>query len=133
MKKYFFYSVVLSLASLLISACSLSPIKTHPISYYQLNTDSSKLPRYSTRKTPSTLFVSKPTANAGYESNAMIYIIKPYQLRSYAYNQWVDTPANMLLGVLTDYLQKSNYFHAVTFPPISSFANFRSDDRGARQ
>lgn len=127
MKKYLLYIPLFCLISLLISACSLSPIKTPHVSYYQLNTDNiaSTAPHKQTKTTPYTLFVSKPVANAGYDSRAMIYIIKPYQLRSYAYNQWVDTPANMIMDVLTDHLQQSNYFHAVTFPPSSSRSDFR--------
>jgi cholesterol transport system auxiliary component len=127
MKKHLIHSTLFCLLCLIISACSLSPIKTKHNSYYQLNTDNSALTRPSkhTKTTPYTLFVSKPVANAGYDSHAMIYIVKPYQLRSYAYNQWVDTPANMIMDVLTGYLQQSNYFHAVTFPPSSSRSNFR--------
>jgi cholesterol transport system auxiliary component len=120
--------ILFSLISLLvINGCSLSPMKAHNISYYQLNTSDTPLPKAQrqSRTTRYTLFVSKPVANAGYDTNAMIYIVRPYQLRSYAYNQWVDSPANMLMDVLTDNLQRSNYFHAVTFPPSLTHTDFR--------
>ena len=127
MKKYLIHSILSCLISLLFSACALSPVKTSHISYYQLNTNNitSTKSRKQKKTTPYTLFVSKPVASAGYDSHAMIYIVKLYQLRSYAYNQWIDSPANMMMGVLTNDLQQSNYFHAVTSSPSTSRSDFR--------
>ena len=124
MNRYFNF-IILGSLSFLMSACSLSPIKTQPISYYQLDTDYSATPNYRAKQTRYTLFVARPAANSGYERRAMVYIVKPYQLKTYSYNQWVDSPANMTLNVLTDHLQRSGYFHAVTSPPTSSLSNFQ--------
>jgi cholesterol transport system auxiliary component len=111
----------------LFSGCSLSPVKTQPVSSYQLNTDRSNLHRYRDKHQHVTLFLSQPSANAGYQNNGMIYVTAPYELHAYVYNQWVDSPANMMLNVLTDHLQQSNAFKAVTFSPTTSLSDFRLD------
>ncbi|OGO90989.1 MAG: hypothetical protein A3F41_05085 [Coxiella sp. RIFCSPHIGHO2_12_FULL_44_14] len=105
---------------------SCSPIKTEPVNTYTLgHWKNVSLPLRG--KTESTLLVTMPIAASGYQSAAMIYLLTPYELKSYVNNRWVASPAQMLLPLLVDALSRTGYFYAVASAPFSGMTQFRLD------
>ncbi len=114
---------VAGLASLLL-ACS--PIK-HQI------TNQYKLDAYSTKKLAShhdgvtSILVSSPDAVAGYQTEQMLYMSKPFELRAFAHHGWIDPPALLLFPLIVQSLERSGYFHAVISTPLYEQTDYRLD------
>lgn len=118
------YIVILACFCLiLLSGCG--PISMPPVSRYAIT--SSPPIKKMHHRTHKTLLVSTPIASAGYKSNKMIYITIPYRLRSFANNQWIAPPADMLLPLIAESLRKTDYFKAVVTAPFSGVVNYRLD------
>lgn len=118
-----FSILVLVLAELLLNACS--PVKTPVSNQYKLDSFNSKpLGRNLAKQS---ILITAPEAAAGYQSSEMLYIKKPYELSAFANNAWVDQPANMLLPLLAQSLQRSGYFFAVTSSVNSEHTDYRLD------
>ena len=76
---------------------------------------------------PNTLLVTSPEAVAGYQTEAMLYVKKPYQLETFTKNAWVDPPASMLYPLLVQSIQRTGYFRAVSSSPYTQGADYRLD------
>jgi cholesterol transport system auxiliary component len=112
------------LSSIFLVACG--PLSMPPVTTYTLtNLHHSHAPLYST--THLTLLVSNPVASPGYQSAAMIYMVTPYELKSFADNRWVASPAQMLLPILVQAVRKTGYFAAVVSPPFAGITNYHLD------
>lgn len=112
------------LASLLmLVACS--PAKNEISHHYKMSGYSTK--RYHTKPGKSTLLVTQTQAAAGYQSDDMLYIKKPFSLESFSKNGWVDPPANMFFPLLVQSLEQSNRFRAVASTPFAEPTNYRLD------
>jgi cholesterol transport system auxiliary component len=107
----------------LIAGCG--PVKNQIKNQYKL-ISYSKL-RLASRYSRNSILVKNPTAMSGYVSNQMLYVDKPYELDAFAKNQWVDSPANMLLPLLTQSLSNSRYFYAVATLPYIGKTDYRLD------
>lgn len=100
-------------------------VKTPVKNEYQLSQFSHAMVKV---KSPSTtILITPPEAAVGYETEQMLYMIKPYELTAYTYNAWVGAPAAMLFPLMIQSLQKSNFFYAVTSTPYSDKADYRLD------
>jgi len=66
------------------------------------------------------LVVEMPRAGPGFDSARMVYLRQPQQLQSFAFHEWVDTPAHMLAPLLVRALQGSGSFRAVLLAPSSA-------------
>lgn len=75
--------------------------------------------------TNKTLLVSTPIASSGYASSKMIYILIPFQLKSYVDNRWIAPPSELLLPLLADQIRATNYFRAVVTSPFSGSSNYQ--------
>ena len=75
------------------------------------------------------ILVNKPTVAAGYTTNEMQYIKKPYELTAFSHNAWIDPPADMLLTIMGESLQDSNRFKAVATSPMAENTNYRIDSQ----
>ncbi|MGQ3889928.1 ABC-type transport auxiliary lipoprotein family protein [Legionella sp. CNM-1927-20] len=106
----------------LLTACS--PVKPTITSEYKLDTFSEKK---FTNHANLSILVAQPEALAGYESEDMRYVTRPFELSTYAHNAWVDTPADMLLPLILQSLQRSGYFAVVTSTPITENTDYRLD------
>ncbi len=73
------------------------------------------------------LLVSRPMAEAGFDSPRMIYLSRPHEISYYADNQWVDTPARMLAPILAQAMEKSGLWKSVVQTPGSARADYRLD------
>ncbi|KTD83087.1 ABC-type transport auxiliary lipoprotein family protein [Legionella waltersii] len=113
------------LVSLLIALCACSPVNLPESNDYQLTAFSAK--QYTNKARGFTLQVSAPDAVAGYQTEQMMYMKKPFKLEAFAKNEWTAPPADMLFPLLVQSLQKTGYFYAVTSSPYSEKANYRLD------
>lgn len=116
-------SLGLCLVSLLLVACS--PVKVPATNIYQLTAYSNKqLTKHSQRVA---LWVTQPDAAAGYQSEQMLYVNKPFQLESFVKNSWSNPPADMLYPLMVQSLQKTGVFYAVLSSSYSQGADYRLD------
>jgi cholesterol transport system auxiliary component len=105
-----------------LSACSLlGPVKTPTINTYTLTPHSGVIKE---KAGQGILLITMPTATPGLDTSDMIYIQKPHQLNHFAHNQWVASPAKMLMPLLVQSAEKSSCFTAVVSPPFSNTSDF---------
>ena len=108
----------------MLGACTA--IKTPETTQY-------KLESFSTVKTttPSaarhSLLISQPEAMAGYQTEQMLYVKKPFQLTAFTENAWIGAPANMLYPLLIQTFQHSQAFRAVASSPFADSVDYRLD------
>lgn len=118
-----FNLLFLGMGFLFIIGCS--PVKTTVTNQYQLSNYSAKQFASSPRHT--TLLITAPESVAGYQTEEMLYIKKPFKVESFANNAWTNPPADMLYPLMTESLQRSGYFYAVASSPYSEAADYRLD------
>ncbi len=73
------------------------------------------------------LEVGTPSSWPGFDTSAMAYVQRPYELNYFAANRWADTPARMLDPLLAQALQQSGVFKAVVRAPNGVRADIRLD------
>lgn len=106
------------------SSVACGPIVVPLVSYYQIgDLRSIKVPPPT--KTCLTILVSTPVASPEYQTSAMIYMSTPYQLSSYANNQWIAPPSQMLVPLFVQALCQTGHFFAVVSPPFMGVTNYR--------
>ena len=114
---------------LMIAACSLGPTETTAPRSYFLNPEISwKNPHGSGERIgASVLLITQPKAQAGFDTARMAYLLRPYEVNHYAFNQWADTPARLLHQVLVENLDKTGSWRAVLQTPGIVTAEYRLD------
>ena len=108
---------------MVLSACS--PVKITATNHYQLNEYSSK--RISSHPRHIALWVTAPEAAAGYQTEQMLYVNKPFQLAAFTKNSWNSPPGDMLYPLMVQSLQKTGFFYAVMSSSYSQGADYRLD------
>ncbi|HAT8179521.1 TPA: hypothetical protein JA361_08640 [Legionella pneumophila] len=116
-------SVCFILGMLTLMSCS--PVKVPVTNEYQLTAYSTK--QFTRKPRPITIQVTVPEAVAGYQTEEMLYMKKPFKLEPFVKNAWTSPPADMLFPLLVQSLQSSGYFYAVTSSPYSEEADYRLD------
>lgn len=116
-------SIGLLLSVLMLSSCS--PVKTPVTQQYTL-----EIPVH--KKSPHqhlnySLLISKPEAMAGYQTEQMLYVQKPFRLEPFAKNAWASPPAAMLYPILVQHIQSSHVFRAITSSPFADKTDYRLD------
>ena len=113
-KRNFLFSIVILF--LIISCSPLpTPPKTKEINTYLLEWEATKLPDENKKQPSSPALLVTPMRSApGYETSAIIYEEKPYQLNHFAYHRWAETPSSMLSGLIITALGKVNAFKSVS-------------------
>ena len=74
-----------------------------------------------------TLIVSQPHAASGFDSRRMIYVRTAQKLEYFAHNEWIDTPARMLVPLIVAATTASGTFRAVVPTPSSASGDLRLD------
>jgi len=120
----FFKSIIISIV-LLVNACA--SIKLPVTEQYQLTQFSQKV--YQNPHGEYTLFVSPPEALRGYDGIKMNYSTQPFEVKSFAHHAWLGAPALMIHPLLTQSLQRSGYFRAVSSGIYSDKTDFRLDSQ----
>jgi len=113
----------------LIGACSLGPKENIPLRTYLLNPEISwKNPHaFGAPLGHSILVITQPKAQAGFDTARMAYLLRPYEVNYYAYNQWADTPARMLQRIMVENFDKAGLWSAVLQTPGAVPAQYRLD------
>ncbi|AOW51441.1 TPA: hypothetical protein JBB06_09555 [Legionella pneumophila subsp. pneumophila] len=109
----------------ILTLMSCSPVKVPVTNEYQLTAYSTK--QLTRKPRPITIQVTVPEAVAGYQTEEMLYMKKPFKLEPFVKNAWTSPPADMLFPLLVQSLQSSGYFYAVTSSPYSEEADYRLD------
>lgn len=120
MKKNF---VLIALLSLFLVSCTA--VKPSVTNQYKLAAFSAK--QYAKRPSQYSILVSTPEAVAGYQTEQMMYVNKPYALASFVKNAWIDPPAEMLFPLIVQSLQKTQVFKAVGSSPHAEITDYRLD------
>lgn len=113
----------------LSSACVLGPSETGAPRTYFLNPDISwKNPHgYGERIGSAVLLITQPKPQAGFDTTRMAYLLRPYEVNYYAFNQWADTPAHLLQRIMVENLDKTGLWSAVLQTPGTVPAQYRLD------
>jgi len=77
--------------------------------------------------TLATLVVNTPRANAGFDSQHIMYVREPYKLEYFAHNEWVDTPARMLTPMIVSIIANGGIFKAVVPASIAAAGELTLD------
>jgi len=115
--------VCVSLMMLALSACS--PVKIPVTNQYQLTGYSSK--QFTRHPKHYALWVTAPEAVAGYQTEQMLYVDKPYELGSFVKNSWTSAPGEMIYPLMVQSLQQTGFFRAVMSSAYSQGADYRLD------
>lgn len=116
-------SFAVSIVFLMLAGCA--PVKITASNQYQLSAYSVKHIGANTGRT--TLMVAAPDAVAGYQTEQMLYIKKPFQIEAFAKNAWTNPPADMLYPLMIQSLQGTGFFYAVTTNAYTQGAGYRLD------
>ena len=115
--------LLLSLIAFLMTACTA--IKPSVTNQYTLNAFSNQA--YKRTASARSILVNKPESVAGFETEQMLYMNKPYELGIFAHNAWIDPPGDMLFPLIVQSLQSSGYFFAVASTASSETTDYRLD------
>ena len=95
-----------------LSACSVfSPVKSDPTTTYLIK--QTPEPEIKAPKASLNLLVNLPGANPIYNTTAIAYTKRPYEIAYFVKNSWVEAPAEMLQPLIIETLQNTHYFHSV--------------------
>jgi cholesterol transport system auxiliary component len=114
---------------LAIVGCSLGPREISAPRTYFLNPEIFWTNPHASRERPShsVLLVTQPKAQAGFDTARMAYLLRPYEVSYYGYNQWADTPARMLQRVMVENFDKTGQWSAVLQSPGAIPVQYRLD------
>lgn len=113
------------LLAMVLAGCM--PFSASNPNRYQLNTLGRVAPMSSHQHR--SIVVMQPSASAGYDTDQMIYMNKPYQVAEFADNTWMSPPATMMLPLLIYSLESSHYFYAVAADPNVSKTDYRLESK----
>ncbi len=114
----------LSIGCFTMLGCS---VKSKVNNEYRLTKYSAK--QYAAKSGGTTILVTAPDAVAGYQTDEMIYTVKPFKIEAFAKNAWNSPPAEMLYALMTQSLERSGFFHAVATSAYSEGADYRLDSQ----
>ena len=63
------------------------------------------------------MIVAQPGAEAGFDTDRIVYLLEEHRLQPYADNQWIDTPSKMLAPLISGALSRTGVFGAVLQAP----------------
>lgn len=107
-------TLLLVTATTLLTACSLGPVKTPEVAQYFLQAPPVKQ-EVVTHEHHSILLATIESA-PGYQTNAMHYVITPYQLQSFSTHAWVSPPAKLWQPILENAIEQSGLGVVVHVP-----------------
>lgn len=75
------------------------------------------------------ILIAEPTAQPGYDTDQMIYMQCPYEIKSFSRNRWVAPPHAMLTNLIAQSFQNTGFFKAVVTAPHAGQNTFRLETR----
>ncbi len=114
------------LIALPLYGCSLRPAETNPVRTYLLD------PKFSAstnvaRNHDASLLISVPKAEPGFDTPRMAYLLREHELAYYAFSQWIDTPARMLLRLVSQAMETTGRWYPVVQAPSAIRSDYRLD------
>lgn len=76
------------------------------------------------RQHAATLLVLAPETAPAYATPRIAYTTSKDQIAYFSRNEWAETPAQMMLPLIVETLQKTHYFSAVLTPPYFGHSSF---------
>jgi cholesterol transport system auxiliary component len=121
--------IAASVLVMMLSGCSIGPAgKSAPRTYVLDPKISFKTPLANPGQTRSgTLLVSVPRARAGFDTPRMAYLLRPHEVSYYAFNQWADTPARMLMRFVVQSMENTGLWRGVVQMPSAARADYQLD------
>jgi cholesterol transport system auxiliary component len=112
-----------------LAACALGPSERNDPRTFFLNPTISWENPHAFRKgfANAALLVTQPRTQAGFDTARMAYLLRPYEVSYYAYNQWADTPARMLQRIMVENFDRTGLWSAVLETPGAVPAHYRLD------
>ena len=111
--------IIILLGALSLTGCSMfSPVAVDDSSTYMLTTIPSNIPKHA--RGAGTILVMTPDTQPAYNTNHMAYTTKKYQIAYFGRNQWAETPSQMLLPLIVQTLQNTQYYRAVAASPYNA-------------
>ncbi|KTC76022.1 transport protein [Legionella birminghamensis] len=107
---------------LFLQGCAVKPTVTNE---YKLDSFSRKV--VAQKPVHASILITHPDAATGYDTEEMLYTDKPFEVTSFVHNAWMGPPADMLLPLMVQSLQKSGYFYAVASTATSELTDYRLD------
>jgi cholesterol transport system auxiliary component len=114
---------------LTLGGCLALQTATEPAHTYRLSVEQGRDVRRSAADAP-ILFVGVPQAEPGYDTTKMVYVKRPYEVESYAVNQWAEQPTRMFGALLMQSLEATGSWRAVVPWPSAIHGDFRLDSYG---
>jgi len=112
----------IALVTFSLPGCSLLlPPRPEPIKAI-LSEVPNEVPRE--RRHTASLLVLLPDIRPAYDTTRMAYSMKLYQLAYFRDNEWAETPAQMILPLLVQTLQRTGFFGAILTPPESGRTDY---------
>jgi cholesterol transport system auxiliary component len=121
-------SLVLGASTLALTACSLGPIKTPPVAQYFLQPLDIHMKYAYHRGRPKTILMASIQSAPGYQTNAMHYVITPYQLQSFSTHTWISPPAKLWQPLLETALSHAQV-GIIVHTPTPANTDYRLDIR----
>ena len=88
-----------------LSACSLGPVDTPEVAHYFLQVPPMKPISHQVHQ--NSIMVAPIQSAPGYSTDAMRYVITPYQLQSFATHSWISPPAQLWQPLLESALSQA--------------------------
>lgn len=73
------------------------------------------------------LVVGLPDEQGGTNTTGIAYLLRPHEIRYYAYNQWAESPARLLMPLMIQAAEKTNCFGTVAHAAAAVRDDFRLD------
>lgn len=117
------YLTMTMLVTLILQGCA--PVSNTISNQYKLESYSHQR----LRQTPTThsILVSPTNSIAGYQTEQMLYMQKPFLVTPFAKNAWLSPPSDMIYPLIMESLQQSGYFQAVASGPYADQSQYRLD------
>lgn len=106
---------------------SCTPIKSTLINQYKLDNYGPTAPH--AQALHRSILISQPDAMAGYQTEQMVYVDKPFAFNTFVESTWISPPANMLFPLLVQSFQQDRAFSAVISSPYNEKVDYRLDSQ----
>jgi cholesterol transport system auxiliary component len=122
-------AAILSALLVTLAGCTIFPEQPNqPVRSYVLTMDSASANPWPSCAAPDgVLVVGLPREQGGANTSGIAYLMRPHEIRYYAYNQWAESPARLLLPLLLQAMEKTNCWSTVTQANSALRGDYRLD------
>ena len=118
--------VACCLIAVALYGCSMGPAERTPVRTYLLDPNFF-ISADVVSDNRASLLISVPKAQPGFETARMAYLLRPHELGYFAFSQWADAPARMLLRLVSQAMEATGRWYAVVQAPSTIRPDYRLD------